>query len=135
MRKTVVMVGIVLAAGLLIVGTVSAWYPGGGHHGWSRGGYGMRYGTVDTEKFRSFQKETLSLREEMIAKDIELQNEYNKPTPDSNRIAVLRKEIIDLETKIQEIGAKHGLSAWGPMHGFSGWGMMGPGWSCPRGNW
>jgi zinc resistance-associated protein len=135
MRKTAVIVALVLLAGLFIAGTASTWCTWGGYGGWSRGGYGTRYGTVDTESFRSFQKDTLSLREEMIAKDLELQNEYNKPTPDPKRIATLEKEAIDLQTKIQEVADKYGLSAWGPMGGYAGRGMMGPGRSCTWGNW
>lgn len=131
MKKAVVTIALVLLAGLLIAGTASAWCMWGGYGGWSRGGYGARYGTVDTDKFRNFQKDTLSLREEMVAKNLELENEYDKPTPDPKRVAALEKEIIDLQTKIQEVADKYGISGSG--RGYAGR-MMGPGW-CVWGNW
>lgn len=133
MKKTVVTGALVLLAGLVVAGTASAWCMWGGYGGWSRGGYGTRYGTVDTEKLRNFQKETLSLREEMISKNLELENEYNKPTPDPKRVAALEKETTDLQTKIQEVADKYGVSGRG--RGYAGHGIMGPGWCCGWGNW
>jgi hypothetical protein len=132
MKKTVVTVALVLLAGLVVAGAASAWCTWGGSGGWSRGGYGTRYGTVDTERFRNFQKDTLSLREEMMSKNLELQNEYSKPTPDPKRVAALEKETIDLQTKIQEVADKYGISGQG--RGYPGRGMMGPGW-CAWDNW
>ncbi len=73
-------------------------------------GYGMGYGKgANIEEVKKFQKETLSLRDELITKRLELRQEYNKPTPDTNHIGTIRKEIIDLQTKIQEIADKHGM--------------------------
>jgi len=121
--KTLAIVALVLGMGLVLASTVNAWWP--------RGGYGMGYGTADVEKLRSFQKETLSLRDELMAKRFELQNEYNKPTPDSNRIATLRKEIVDLETKIQDVADKYRIPPWGATGGMMGRGMMGQGMMGP----
>ena len=72
----------------------------------------MGYGAgTNVETMKKFQKETLSLRDEIMTKKLELQSEYNKPTPDTNRIATIQKEIIDLRAKIQEIANKHGIKS------------------------
>ncbi|MBI4765198.1 MAG: hypothetical protein HY787_11400 [Deltaproteobacteria bacterium] len=114
-------VALFLGVGLLLAGTVNAWWPRGG----------MSYGNANEDQLGSFQKETLSLRDELMAKRFELQNEYNKPTYDSKRIATLRKEIVDLETKTQEVADKYGIPTWGVTggmmrHGIMGRGMIGP---------
>jgi len=70
---------------------------------------------------RKFQKETLALRDELAAKRVDLREENNKPEPDSARISSLRKDIVDLETKIQSAADKYGVGAWGRGHGH---GMM-----------
>lgn len=95
---------------------------------WWGGGYGPGYGSqADVKALRGFQKETLPLRDELITKRTEIQNEYAKENPDQTRIATLQKEMIDLQAKIQDAAQKQGLSAWGP-----GWmmgGGYGPGWA------
>ncbi len=117
MKKSAI-IGLVIAVGLLIAGGVYAWWPGGG--------YGMGYGTgTNVETIKKFQSETLSLRDAIMTKNLELQNEYNKPQPDYNRIATLKKEIIDLQAKIQAVAEKYGVG--GPMGGHMGGMMMGPG--------
>jgi len=88
---------------------------------------------ANVQALRSFQKETLPLRDELAAKGLELQNEYAKEGPDQKRIAALQKEMIDLRTKIQDAGQKAGLYDRGPgwMAGRGGWGhgyMMGQGY-------
>lgn len=125
MKKAVV-IGLIIVIGLLFVSAVYAWW----------GGYGR--GT-NIENVKKFQKETLSLRDELMTKQFELQDEYSKPVPDTNRIAALRKEIIDLQAKIQAIAEKYGISVWGPTGMMSGMGygmMMGPMMDmCPMGWW
>jgi hypothetical protein len=86
-------------------------------------GYGPGSGQVDVNALKQFHKETLPLRVELVAKNLELQNEYASQNPDQGKIAALQKEIIDLRTKIQGEAEKQGLPAWGP-----GWMMGGPGW-------
>ena len=116
--KKLSIIGLTVAVALILAGAVYAWWPGGG--------YGMGYGTsANVETMKKFQKETLSLRDDLMTKQLELQNEYNKPVPDTNRIATLRKEIIDLQAKIQTAAEKYGVS--GPMSGHMGGMMMGPG--------
>jgi hypothetical protein len=63
-----------------------------------------------SERMRSFQKETLSLRDELAAKRVELDAEYDGAEPDPARIAQLRNEMADLRTRIQAAAEKHGWS-------------------------
>jgi zinc resistance-associated protein len=129
--KKVLVATLVVAAGLL-VGSMAfaAWGPG---HGPGPGSQ------VDVQAFRNFQKETLSLRDEMMAKRLELRNEFSKEKPDQTRIATLQKEMIDLRTKIQESAQKNGLPNWGQgrMMGRGGYGPgsddYGPGRMAGRG--
>lgn len=114
--KKSTIISLVVAIGLLISGGVYAWWPGGN--------YGMGYGASENvETMKKFQKETLGLRDELMIKQLELQNEYSKPQPDYNRIGTLRKEIVDIQTKIQASADKYGLPAWGSGYG-KGHGMM-----------
>ncbi|MBI5199539.1 MAG: hypothetical protein HZA09_05950 [Nitrospirae bacterium] len=140
--KRGIIIGLVLVAGLILTSAIYAFGPWGGYGmGYSAqsGGYGT---TVDIEAVKKFRKETLPLREELITKRLELQNEYNKTTPDKNRISTLRKEIVDIELKIQEKADASGFSTWGGGmmgsgmmgSGMMGSGMMGPGMMMGRGN-
>ncbi|WP_297212904.1 MULTISPECIES: hypothetical protein [Thermodesulfovibrio] len=139
MRRSVVVTVLLVALGLFIAAGVYAWWPGWGHGM----GHGMGHGTgTNIENIKKFQKETLPLRDELITKQLELQNEYGKPTLDINRITTLRKEIIDLQAKIQAVAEKYGIG--GPMGGHRGsqmgghmgGGMMGPGMcGCPMCGW
>jgi hypothetical protein len=131
--KKGVIIGLILVAGLILVSAIYAHGPGGGH------GMG-HYTTTNIDVVEKFQKETLPLRDELITKRLEIKNEYNKVTPDRNRIATLKKEIIDIELKIQEKADTVGLSQWGCGMGYSmmgrgmGHGMMGRGMmamECP----
>ncbi|GAB4415042.1 MAG: hypothetical protein OHK0032_11190 [Thermodesulfovibrionales bacterium] len=129
--KKAIMIGLVAAIALMVIG--GAVYA---HGPW---GHGMVYGTgANVENVKKFQKETLSLRDELITKRLELQNEYGKPQPDYDRIGTLRKEIVDIQTKIQAAADKYGVPAFG--HGMGhgmmgrgmiGEGMMGAGCPCP----
>ncbi len=129
-----------VSLGLLLCGTVFAY----AQWGWGQwGGPGMGYGsTTNIDNVKRFQKDTLSLRDELVTKQLELQNEYNKPTPDANRISALRKDIVEIETKIEASANKYGVAPWGSMgygktwRGMTGPGMMGQGpgmWGCPWG--
>ena len=111
--KKVLVAALVVAVGFSIGSMAyAAW---GGANGPGPGGQ------VDVKALRDFQKETLPLRDELMAKRVEIQNEFAKESPDRNRIATLQKEMIDLRTKIQDAAQKHGLPARG-----QGW-MMGGG--------
>lgn len=124
MKKTMV-IGLMAAVLILTGSAVYAWW----------GGYEPGYGAgANVETVRKFQKETLSLRDELMVKNLELQSEYDKPVPDTARIASLKKEVIDIQAKIQVVADKHGIPAWGPGSGrgmMAGRGMMGAGCPCP----
>ena len=68
---------------------------------------------VAPETMAKFQKETLSMRDELITKRLELSQEYDKDTPDADRIAQLRKDMIDVQTKIQKVADKYEISMGG----------------------
>jgi len=125
--KKVLVAALVVAMGLSLGGMAyAAW----------GGGPGPGYGTqVDTKALRNFQKETLPLRDELIAKRAEIQTEYAKENPDWNRIATLQKEMVDLRTKIQSSARKQGLSdrGYGPGYGRGFGGGYGGSWMVGRG--
>lgn len=84
-------------------------------YGWSQtapvGAPPAAKGQVDVKAFRQFQKETLPLRDELMAKRLELRNEYAQANPNYDRIAGLQKEMIDLRTKIQTTAQKYNVPA------------------------
>lgn len=124
MRKAMI-IGLAAVIALVVIG--GAVYA---HGPW---GYGMGCSTgANVENVKKFQKETLSLRDELLTKRLELQNEYSKPEPNYDRIATLRKDIVDIQTKIQTTADKYGLPAFGTGmgHGMMGRGMM-MGMGCP----
>lgn len=93
-------IGLVVVLGLLIMSTVYA----SGY----RGPNGMNtWQSVDLEKIKQFQKETLSLRDELITKRLEFRQECGKQDPDSDRITALRNEIRDIRSKIKEVADKY----------------------------
>lgn len=123
--KKILVVALVVAVGVSL-GSM-------GYKAWAIGPGGGTAGQVDVQALKSFQKETLPLRDELAAKGAELQNEFAKESPDQSRIAALQKEMIDLRTKIQDAAQKAGLSDRGPgwLAGRGGWGhgyMMGQGY-------
>lgn len=130
MKKTLI-VALVVATALVVGGVVYA------HGPWGHGmGYGMNFGgAVNIENLKGFQKETMAMRDDLITKRLELQNEYSKPQLDYERIGTLRKEIVDLQTKIQAAAEKYGLphnTGYGMRHGMMGKTMMGHNCPCPR---
>jgi zinc resistance-associated protein len=127
--KRIWIVALVGALGLSLVGTVVYAGRGMGYgYGPCPYGYGAASGKqIDTNALRAFQKETLPLRDEMMAKRVEIMNEYGKEKPDQNRIATIQKEMIDLRTKITAAAEKQGL----PAAGFGpGMGGRGPGYGA-----
>ncbi len=120
MKKVVVAAVAVVVIGLLGTMGYAAWQGADGQ--------------VDVNAFRQFQKETLPLRDEMMAKGLELRNEYNKQKPDQDRIAKLGTEMGALRTQIQAVAEKQGLPAFGNGPGMGrGWGSMMMGWGYGRG--
>jgi hypothetical protein len=92
-KRTLVILGLVLSLSLIATGSAFARWGGG---------YGMMGG-----------KETLSLRDELVTKQLELRQEYNKETTDADRIAELRKDMIDIQTKIQKVAEKYDIDRGG----------------------
>jgi len=94
MKKGVIVV-LIAAAALMIVSAVYAYPPVNGN--------GIcRKASIDTGAVKKYQKETLSFRDELIARKLDLRKEFSKRTPDRDRIAALQKEIIDIRTKIMK---------------------------------
>ena len=96
--KTII--GILVVMAVLIMGTVFAF------------GYRGPSGTnacqnLDIEKVKQFQKETLSQRDEMMTKKLELRKECVKEAPDDKRISTLKQEIRDLKVTIQQAADKY----------------------------
>ena len=115
--KRAMIISLTVVIGLFLAGASYAWWDG----------YGMGSGAgTNVETMKKFHKETFSLRDEIMTKKLELQGEYSKQTPDTNRIATIQKEIIDLKAKIYEIAKKYGIETQAG-HGMMGRGMMGGG--------
>lgn len=135
MKRTAMIIVVALVA-LVAAGAASAqmgWGPGMGH---GMGYYGAGSdGQVNVENVKKFQKETLSLRDDLITKRTELHNEYNKQVPDTARIADLRKQMIDIQAQIQKAAEKNGLPAMGQRagRGSRGCGMMAASGPCGSG--
>ena len=114
-KRTLVVMTAVLSLTLLAAGSAFARWGGGYGMMDARGerGYGNCYWndegrpSVDPESMVKFQKETLPLRDERLTKRLELSQEYDKEAPDADRIAQLRKDLIDLDTKIAKIADKY----------------------------
>ncbi len=88
---------------------------------------------------RAYLKETLALRDALEVKQMDLDAEYASPEPDATRIASLRKDIIDIQAKVEAAADQHGVDAWGHGHrrgmtyASRGWtGYTGNGWGCDR---
>lgn len=100
-------------------------------YGWSQAAPGgappaAQQGQVDIKAFRQFQKETLPLRDELMAKRLEVRNEYAQANPNYEKIAGLQKEMIDLRTKIHATAQKYNVPAGrGWMAGKGGFGRGG----------
>ena len=116
-KRTLVVLGLVLSMSLIVAGSAFAHWGGG--YGMMGNGYGMMgyYGSgndrgVDVQNLKKFQKETLQLRDNFITQRAELQEAYAQETPDADRIAQLRKDIIDTETAIQKIADKYDIGSF-----------------------
>lgn len=112
MRKSRI-VAVLAVLGLLAATAAFAgpWYGAGYERGCGYG-YGPGPG-VNSETLRNFQKETLPLRDELMAKRIEIQEEYAKENPDLQKLASLKKDMVDLQTRIGESARKNGIERRG----------------------
>ncbi|OGW56128.1 MAG: hypothetical protein A2Y81_07615 [Nitrospirae bacterium RBG_13_43_8] len=99
-RKNII--GLVVILGIVLLGAVYA----SGQRGSS---CVSTCQNVDIEKVKQFQKETMSLRDDLMIKKLELRKEYKQPASDSNRINTLKQEIRDRKASIREAANKAGV--------------------------
>jgi hypothetical protein len=92
MRKGMI-AGLIVTIALVLVSAVYAHWPVDGY-----GTCGLQ--NADCESMKSFHKDTLLLRDELITKRYEIRKEFSKVKPDRERVAALQKEMIDIRTKI-----------------------------------
>jgi Spy/CpxP family protein refolding chaperone len=167
MKKTLI-VGLSLALGLALVATVAiAWGPGFGPR-FGRGFGGPANGvppipdltdeqSAQIQALRDgFLKEIEPLQKELFAKGTELRSLWSSSTPDPAAVTAKQKEILNLQTQLQEKGTNLGLeirkiltpeqlaqlpafsqdSAFGPGAGFGPRGFGPPmGMRGPFGRW
>jgi flagellar motility protein MotE (MotC chaperone) len=107
---------VVLTGGVALAQSGSGAGPDPGHHG-----------AASSASVKKFQRETLALRDELAAKRVDLEDEYDKAEPD----------IVDIEAKIQTVADKYAIRPWGRghrggmMHGWDGAGYArGSGGGC-----
>jgi hypothetical protein len=122
------LIGVIAVAVMMLAGGAALAQGTGHQHGGSTAG-----------AVRKYQKETLNLRDELAAKQLDLEAEYDKSQPDQTRIASLRKEIVDLEARIQVVADNYGVRPSGRGHGrgmmygsygSGGWSQCGCGGGC-----
>lgn len=127
-KRSLIVVGLVLALSTLLAGSAFARWGGyGGMMGGYEmmGGYGMGYDrNVDVDAVRKFQSETLKFRDELFTVRLELDVEYSKAVPNTNRISTLRKDMIDIEAKIMTTAEKYDMSVYN-RGGNNRWGNRG----------
>lgn len=71
---------------------------------------------VNTEAAKKFLKETQSIRDELIVKQLILRQEYRKKTPVEERSEALQWEIADIEHELEVAAKKNGIpidGMWG----------------------
>ena len=112
MRNTIVVVGLI-GAMALSAATAFAWGPGGGR-GMGRGygyGPGAAAPNLSADQVAKLQKiqadryaEAAKLRNDMLAKRLEIQALFRAPVLDQAKIAAKQKEITALQAQLQEKG-------------------------------
>jgi Spy/CpxP family protein refolding chaperone len=113
-KKSIIGVGLVLAVALMA--TVA--FAGGMGRGFGAG-YGYSYPAIpnltaeQSSKIQALQKahmdETAPLQEELFKKRTELRSLWLTPNPDQAAITAKQKEILNLQTKLQEKGTNFRL--------------------------
>ena len=93
-----------LIAGLLLVTAVYAHFPDGDRAG--------DYAKPDIAAVTKFQQDTLQLRDRLMVKKMEIHQEYAKEKPDYEKIGNLKKEVVDIRTKIAIKADEAGLPKW-----------------------
>lgn len=75
---------------------------------YAKGYFGICFNDPVTAK--KFHQEILPLKDEMISKKFEIRKEYQKDKPDLDKISKLKKDIIDIKTRIHKIGNEMGIN-------------------------
>lgn len=121
-----------LMVGILAL-SITAVYAFGPHYGAGpfAGGDCMGYTNLTPEqktKAEQFQKDTLAVRQKLLAKHSELMTLRHQETPDFKAIGEKQKEIVDLRTEIAKKANELGVTSF-----CSGPGTMGMGSGTPCG--
>lgn len=96
-----ILTGLAFVVLILVVSSEARMMRGGSNY--------ANYTAIKVENLRKFQKETLALRDELLSKKIELEQEYSKEKKDYEKITALKKDIVALQTKIQATAEKYGI--------------------------
>ena len=75
---------------------------------------------VESDPYRQFVQSTIDLRQAMMNRRFDLQRENLKATPDAARVAALKADIFQIQTKIAEVRTQSGLADTGKMDGECG---------------
>lgn len=104
------------AVALALVISVTA--QAGMHKGGMHGGCGdcAQAGAM-TDQQRTFQMNTIDLRQEMMMKRFEVQRENLKATPDNAKVSALQAEIKTIQSRINEIRVQSGIQDCGMRDG------------------
>ena len=107
MKKGLLGVAVVASALLASTAVYACWGLGNDYY---MNGDGQG---VSTQNMRGFQRDTLKLRESLMDRQLDLQDELAKDVPDGKRVAALRREITQIQSQLQATGDKYGMSNWG----------------------
>ncbi|MGC8937518.1 MAG: hypothetical protein ACP5KH_00815 [Thermodesulfovibrio sp.] len=116
MRKKLIIALVALFAVVLVGTTSYAWRGGGPGYG----GYGYNcpgYANVDPEKAQKFYNDTASLRQKMFQLRGEIAQLYAQPNPDWNAIGKKQQELTQLRLEMQKKAQQYGYG-FGRMQGF-----------------
>jgi hypothetical protein len=102
--KRTIMIGMTVLLGLMISSAVYAKDSCG-----CRGEGFTAITNVNIESVKKFLKDTSADRDALIIKRIELFKEFAKKSGDYDKIAGIKKEIIDLQTKVMDTAKEYGL--------------------------
>ena len=134
-KRSWMVVAVVLTLSMLIAGSAMARWDGA-EDGRGQRGFNCRAADgadeVDPEKVIQFRKDTLPLRDELWGKKLELSREYKKDQPDMQVVEQLRKDMVEIQTKMEKIASDHGLTNRGAKGASCGGYGRGYG-DCPRG--
>lgn len=139
MKKSIIVLTVVVTMGLTAV-SAFAWYcngPGSGYgpRGWS----GANETPVDAEAYQKFMDETAQLRKSIAVDRAELNAILAGPEPDPGKVSELTARIVDNQEALAKIARSANIDA-GPGAGYGpnpncgaygGRGGYGPGGNCP----